>query len=51
MFRIYTRDRGERDRLIDVPQMSDAWKRWARDMLGRDVLKGGAKKAGAPGCC
>ena len=51
VFRIYTRDRSECGRLIDVPQLSDAWKRWARDMLGRDVLKGGAKEAGAPGCC
>ena len=51
VFRIYTRDRSECGRLLEVPQMSDAWKRWARDMLGRGVLKGGAKEAGAPGCC
>ena len=35
VFRIYTRDRDECRRLIDVPQMSEAWKSWARDMLGR----------------
>lgn len=29
VFRIYTRDRGEAARLAAVPQMSDAWKRWA----------------------
>ena len=29
MFRIYTRDRGEADRLLDVPQVSEAWRLWA----------------------
>jgi len=47
VFRIYTRDRGECGRLLEVPQMSDAWKRWARDMLARQ----GGGKAAAPGCC
>ena len=46
VFRIYTRDRNESGRIVDVPQMSAAWKRWARDMIGR---KAGAKHA--PGCC
>ncbi len=41
VFRIYTRDRHEAGRLLAVAQMSDAWKRWARDFLqkgsvGRD---------------
>ena len=49
VFRIYTRDRGECARLLEVPQMSDAWKRWARDTLQK--MKGTAKEAGAPGCC
>ena len=35
VFRIYTRDRDECGRLIDVPQMSEPWKRWARDMLAK----------------
>ncbi len=35
VFRIYTRDRGECGRLLEVPQMSDAWKRWARERLER----------------
>lgn len=48
VFRIYTRDRGECGRLIEVPQMSEAWKIWARDMLGR---RGAAKEASGPGCC
>ena len=46
VFRIYTRDRDESGRIVDVPQMSAAWKRWARDMIER---KAGAKHA--PGCC
>jgi MOSC domain-containing protein YiiM len=33
VFRIYTRDRNEVERLLEVPQMSDSWKRWARDWL------------------
>ena len=40
VFRIYTRDRDECGRLIDVPQISEAWKRWARETLrnrGRDA--------------
>jgi MOSC domain-containing protein YiiM len=47
VFRIYTRDRDEVGRLIEVPQISDAWKRWARDMLARS----NAKEAATPGCC
>ncbi|MGE5276589.1 MAG: MOSC domain-containing protein [Acidobacteriota bacterium] len=49
VFRIYTRDRDESGRLIAVPQMSDAWKRWAREML-----EGHRRETGhdaAPGCC
>jgi MOSC domain-containing protein YiiM len=46
VFRIYTRDRDECGRILDVPQMSAAWKRWAREMLEK---KAGAKHT--PGCC
>ncbi len=46
VFRIYTRDRDECGRLLEVPQMSDPWKRWAKDMLEK---KAGAKHA--PSCC
>jgi MOSC domain-containing protein YiiM len=35
VFRIYTRDRGEAARLIAIPQMSAAWKRWAERMSQR----------------
>jgi MOSC domain-containing protein YiiM len=43
VFRIYTRDRGEVGRLLEVPQMSDAWKGWARHLLERE-----AKEASSP---
>jgi MOSC domain-containing protein YiiM len=49
VFRIYTRDRDECARLLAVPQMSRAWKRWAEDTLQRG--KGAAKKVAEPGCC
>lgn len=49
VLRIYTRDRDECARLIAVPQMSQAWKRWATDMLRRG--KDGHGDAAAPGCC
>jgi MOSC domain-containing protein YiiM len=29
VFRIYTRDRDEVERLLAIPQLSDSWKRWA----------------------
>jgi MOSC domain-containing protein YiiM len=35
VFRIYTRDRDECARVLEVPQMSEAWKRWARDIRAR----------------
>ncbi len=49
VFRIYTRDRDECQRLLAVPRMSEAWKRWAEDMLQRK--HGGARDAATPGCC
>src|SRR5213594_2420112 len=33
VFRIYTRDRAEVERLLSVPQMSQSWRRWADDWL------------------
>ena len=33
VFRIYTRDRQEVERLLAVPAMSASWKRWAGDFL------------------
>ncbi len=49
VFRIYTRDRNEVERLLDVAQISDAWKRWANDMLQK--VKARSKDAAVPGCC
>jgi MOSC domain-containing protein YiiM len=49
VFRIYTRDRHEVDRLLAVPRMSESWRRWADDWL----QKTRDRPAGAvePGCC
>jgi MOSC domain-containing protein YiiM len=49
VFRIYTRDRHEVDRLIAVPQMSESWKRWANDWLRK--TKNVPAGAVQPGCC
>ena len=43
VFRIYTHDRREAGRLLDVPRLSDAWKKWASDFLRRT---GGDRSAG-----
>ncbi len=49
VFRIYTRDRHEAERLLGVAQMSEAWKRWARDFLQK--VKRRSTDAATPGCC
>jgi len=49
VFRIYTRDRGEARRLLEVPGMSEAWRRWASDFANR--TRGHPAGAGEPGCC
>jgi MOSC domain-containing protein YiiM len=36
VLRIFARDRKESRRLLDVPQISQAWKRWAREALRAD---------------
>ena len=46
IFRIYTVARDEADRLLSVPQLSAAWRQWARARIGRDKDAG----ARAPGC-
>jgi MOSC domain-containing protein YiiM len=38
VFRIYTRDRDEVERLLAVPQMSESWIRWADNWLRRATL-------------
>jgi hypothetical protein len=49
VFRIYTRDRQEAERLLAVPGLSESWKAWAKDVL-RKAERGGAQ-AFDPGCC
>jgi MOSC domain-containing protein YiiM len=49
VFRIYTRDREEVGRLLVVPQMSESWKRWARDLLQKTRER--PPDAAEPGCC
>jgi len=49
VFRIYTRDRHEVDRLLAVPRMSESWRRWADDWLQK--TKDRPTDAVEPGCC
>lgn len=49
VFRIYTRDRHEAGRLLAVPQVSDAWKRWAADFLRK--ARGRSTETPGPACC
>lgn len=37
VFRIYTHDRDELARIIEVPQMSEGWKSWARHWLQKST--------------
>jgi MOSC domain-containing protein YiiM len=49
VFRIYTRDHNEVERLLAIPRMSESWRRWADDWLRK--TKGGPTGAAEPGCC
>jgi MOSC domain-containing protein YiiM len=49
VFRIYTRDRDEVERLLEVPQMSESWRRWAHDVLQKS--KSHIARVAEPGCC
>ena len=49
VFRIYTRDQDEAERLLAVPRMSESWKRWANDLL--QTAKRRPTNASDPGCC
>jgi MOSC domain-containing protein YiiM len=49
VFRIYTRDRDEVERLLVVPRMPESWRRWANDWLQK--TKGRRASSVAPGCC
>jgi len=49
VFRIYTSDRDEADRLLAVPRMSESWKRWAHNLLQK--TKDRPTDDADPGCC
>ena len=49
VFRIYTRDRDEVERLLAVPRMSESWRRWAQEFLQK--TKGRSAGSAEPGCC
>jgi MOSC domain-containing protein YiiM len=49
VFRIYTRDRDQVERIIGTPQISDSWKNWAETLLQKS--KGTGANAAAPSCC
>jgi MOSC domain-containing protein YiiM len=48
VFRIYTRDRDEVERLLTVPRMSESWKRWSFDWLQKSKRQPTA--VAEPGC-
>ena len=49
IFRIYTRDREEVERLLAVPRLSESWRGWAQHFL--EETKGRRASSAAPGCC
>jgi MOSC domain-containing protein YiiM len=48
IFRIYTRDREEVERLLTIPRLSESWREWAENFL--KTAQGRADSV-APGCC
>jgi MOSC domain-containing protein YiiM len=42
VFRIYTRDRDEVERLIAITQMSESWKKWAESLLEKRKVQSAA---------
>lgn len=51
VFRIYTRDRDEVERLLLVAQMSESWRRWANDFIQKRKGRSPDADAGEMGCC
>ena len=49
VFRIYSRDREEAERLLAIPGISESWKAWAKSLLRR--AGSDATPAPDPGCC
>ena len=50
VFRIFSRDRHEVERLLPIPRLSDAWKAWAEKRL-QAVAERDTDSSDAPGCC
>lgn len=48
IFRIYTRDREEVERLLNVPRLSESWREWAENFLKKAQERADSV---APGCC
>ncbi len=49
VFRIYTKDRDEMERLLSVPQISSSWQQWAEK--GLEKRQGRSADPADPGCC
>lgn len=49
IFRIYTRDRGEVERLLTVARISESWRGWAQRFLAETKARRAASSS--PGCC
>ena len=49
IFRIYSRDRDEAQRLLAIPQVSESWQTWAENTLRS--AKGHPTDTADPGCC
>ena len=49
VFRIFTRDRDEVERLLGVPQLSESWRNWAENRLR--IAGGQPEDSDSPGCC
>jgi MOSC domain-containing protein YiiM len=49
IFRIYTRDREEVERLLAVPSIAESWRGWAQHFL--EEAKGRRAASATPGCC
>jgi MOSC domain-containing protein YiiM len=49
VFRIYTHDRDEIERLVAIPGISESWRKWAENRLQK--TKGGRADAPGPECC
>ena len=49
IFRIYTRDREEVERLLAVPRISESWRGWAQHFL--EEMKSRRAGSAPPGCC